>query len=121
MKFTPMKKMFKCDVCSYESNYMQNIKTHTATHHEEVLYICDICGFKHKWKVSYLAHRRQAHNIILRKIQEKEKTTVINQLSVNRILRQVLILLASIQKLIFQQFEVDRYCCRKERRISDYS
>merc|ERR1719481_55314 len=69
----PNERMFKCDVCSYESNYMQNIKTHMATHHEEALYICDICGFKHKWKVSYLAHRRQAHNIILRKEKGRKR------------------------------------------------
>ncbi|XP_018568390.1 zinc finger protein 142-like [Anoplophora glabripennis] len=53
-------RMFKCDLCSYESKYKMNLTQHQAKHKstsEAILYKCDDCDFQTKYRSGIYRHR----------------------------------------------------------------
>ena len=68
----PTKKLYNCDICSYGSNYLPNLKTHKAAKHSGTKFECDICDYKTAWKPPFFEHRREKHGIFLKKSKYKE-------------------------------------------------
>ena len=67
-------KIFKCDICKYESNWPVNMKNHKESVHDPKIYECESCDYKNKWKAALLEHKREKHGIFSRPTKYTEKT-----------------------------------------------
>ena len=58
--------IFKCNDCSYGTNYLPNLNSHISSLHEQKLLQCSKCEYSTFWNQSLLAHMRSVHLVFQR-------------------------------------------------------